>query len=151
MEKLEPHIKKTSPDLRKQLSFFYDEKTVNSILSRVISFRFMHLPSRALHDLLPKAVKNIDDYYWLDGEFLAGEVVGWNFGDGHLHHEPVLMSIQKRCNFDSEELRVIMVESPQLHNGRMHWRIFDAKDGLQEEGYTYIKDLEKKMPWCEGW
>lgn len=151
MEKLEPNIKKTSPDIRTQLRFFYDEKTVNSLLSRVISFRFMHLPSRALHDLLPKAVKNIDDYYWLDGEFLAGEVVGWNFGDGHLHHEPVLKSIQKRCNFDSEELRVIMVESPQLHNGRMHWRIFDAKDGLQEEGYTYIKDLEKKMPWCEGW
>ncbi len=149
MEKLEPNIKKTSPDLRKQLEFFYDKQMVESILSRVISFRLMHLPSRALHDLLPKAVEDIDDYYWIDGEFLAGEVIGWNFGDGHLHHEPVLASVQKRCNFESGELRVIMVESPQLHNGRMHWRIHDAKDGLMEEGHTFIKDLEEKMPWPE--
>ncbi len=149
MAKLEPNIVKTSPDLRKQLGFFYDKKTTDSILSRVISFRMMHLPSRALHETLPKAVDNIDDYYWIDGEFLAGEVVGWNFGDGHLHHEPVLASIQKRCNFESGELRVIMVESPQLHNGRMHWRIHDAKDGLMEEGYSSVYDLKAKMPWPE--
>jgi hypothetical protein len=149
MDKLEPNIVKTSKDLRKQLSFFYDEKTSNSILSRGISFRLMHLPSRALHDLLPKAVDNIDEYYWNDGEFLTGEVLGWNFGDGHLHHEQLLESVQKRCNFEDGELRVIMVESPQLHNGRMHWRIHDAKTGLMEEGYTYIKDLKDKMPWPE--
>lgn len=149
MAKLEPNIVKTSPDLRKQLGFFYDKKTTDSILSRVISFRMMHLPSRALHETLPKAVDNIDDYYWIDGEFLAGEVVGWNFGDGHLHHEPVLASVQKRCNFESGELRVIMVESPQLHNGRMHWRIHDAKDGLMEEGYSSVYALKAKMPWPE--
>lgn len=149
MSKLEPNIVKTSPDLRKQLGFFYDKKTTDSILSRVISFRMMHLPSRALHETLPKAVDNIDDYYWIDGEFLAGEVVGWNFGDGHLHHEPVLASVQKRCNFESGELRVIMVESPQLHNGRMHWRIHDAKDGLIEDGYSSVYDLKEKMPWPE--
>lgn len=147
LKKLDPNIKKTSPDLRKQLHLFYDKKTTDAVLSRVIAFRLMHLPSRTLHDLLPKAVPNLNDYYWMDGEFLAGEVLGWNFGDGHLHHEPTLHSIQKRCNFESGELRVIMVESPQLHNGKMHWRIHDAKDGLMEEGYTYIRDLKEKMPW----
>jgi len=149
MAKLEPNIVKTSPDLRKQLGFFYDKKTTDSILSRVISFRMMHLPSRALHETIPKAVDNIDDYYWIDGEFLAGEVIGWNFGDGHLHHEPVLASVQKRCNFESGELRVIMVESPKLNNGKMHWRIHDAKDGLIEEGYSSVYDLKAKMPWPE--
>lgn len=147
MEKLEPNIVKTSPDLRKQLAMFYDEKTVYSILSRVIAFRLMHLPGRALHDILPKAVENIDDYYWQDGEFIAGEIGGWNFGDGHLSHKLMLNSVQKRCNFDSEELRVIMVESPQMLTGKIHWQIHDAKDGLIEEGHTFIKDLKSKMPW----
>ncbi len=147
LEKLDANITKTSPDLRKQLSFYYDEKTSQSVLSRVISFRLMHLPSRVLHDLLPKAVHNIEDYYWQDGEFIAGEVGGWNFGDGHFSSETMLTAVQKRCHFESGELRVIMVESPQLHNGRLHWRIYDAKDGLLEEGYAYIKDLKKKMPW----
>ncbi len=147
-QKLEPNIVKTSACLMKQLGFFYDEKTTMSILSRTIAFRAMHLPGRALGDLVPKAAKNIDDYYWLEGEMLAGEVVGWNFGDGHLHNEKTLNSIQKRCHFDSEELRVIMVESPRFHNGQMHWRIYDAKDGLVEEGFAYIKDLKEKMPWA---
>jgi len=151
VSKLDANIRKTSPDIRKQLGFFYDEKTTNSILSRMIAFRMMHLPGRTLQDLLPKAVENIDDYYWVDGEFLAGEVIGWNFGDGHLHQEKLLGSVQKRCNFANGELRVIMVESPQLHNGRLHWRIHDANDGLMEEGYAYIKDLKQKMPWPTEW
>ncbi len=146
-KKLEPNIVKTSPDVRKQLHMIYDERTTEILMTRAMSFRLMHLPSRALHALFPKAVQNMDDYYWLDGENLAGEVIGWNFGDGHLHHEVLLASIQKRCNFDSEELRVIMVESPQLHNGNIHWRIHDAKDGLLEEGNTSIHDLKDKMPW----
>jgi len=149
IEKLEPNIVKTSQDLRKQLSLLYDEKTYMASLSLVIAFRLMHLPGRALHQLLPKAVKNLDDYYWQDGEFIAGEVGGWNFGDGHLSHKLMLKSIQKRCNFESEELRVIMVESPQMITGKIHWQIHDAKDGLLEEGNTYIKDLKNKMPWPE--
>ena len=113
----------------------------------MISFRMMHLPGRALQDLIPKTVENIDDYHWFEGETIAGEVIGWNFGDGHLHQEKLLASVQKRCNFESGELRVIMVESPQLHNGRLHWRIHDAKDGMLEEGYAFIKELKQKMPW----
>ncbi len=147
MEKLEPNIKKTSKDLRVQLAAFYDQRTVDSVFSRVIAFRFMHLPGRALHDLIPKAVDDIDEYEWWEGEGLGGEVLGWNFGDAHLHSERLLESVQKRCNFESGELRVIMVESPQMHNGRMHWRIHDAKDGLMEEGYSFIKDLKELMPY----
>lgn len=145
--KLDPKVTKTSPDLKKQLRIFYDEKTSNSLLSRLIAFRLMHMPSRLLHDLLPKAVDNIDDYYWIDGEFFIGEMIGWNFGDGHLHHEPVQRTMQRKAGFESGELRVIMVESPQLHNGRMHWRILDAKDGLLQEGHGNVYDLRERMPW----
>ena len=68
-----------------------------------------------------------------------------------MHDERLLASLQKRCNFESGEVRVIMVESPQLHNGRLHWRIFDAKDGFMEEGASYIKDLKEKMPYPTNW
>jgi len=120
LQKLDPNIVKSSPDLRKQVGFYYDEETSKSALSKVIGFRLMHLPGRLLHQLIPKAVKNIDNYYWQDGEFIAGEVGGWNFGDGHLSSETLLNSVQKRCAFESGELRVIMIESPQLHNGKLH-------------------------------
>ena len=109
----------------------------------------MHLPSRCLHEILPKAVDNIDHYLWYDGEFIAGEVIGWNFGDAHLHSEKLLASVQKRCDFSPGELRVIMVESPRFHNGSLHWRLHDAHDGLLEEGHSKIRDLKEKMPWPE--
>ncbi len=146
-EKLKPNLVCSSKDVREQLIKFIDEEEVDKMLSRVIAFRFMHLPSRALHEVIPKAVQNIEDYQWYDGELIGGEVLGWNFGDGHLHSETLLASVQKRANFDPGELRVIMVESPQMHNGRIHWRIHDAKDGLLNEGYSFINDLKNKMPW----
>ena len=107
----------------------------------------MHLPSRVLQDILPKAVDDLGEYRWIDGEILGGEVLGWNFGDAHLHQETLLNSLQKRCNFASGELRVIMVESPQMHNGRIYWRIHDAHDGLLENGYAYLKQIKHRMPW----
>jgi len=148
-EKIDQNIPKTSKDLIKQLLLFYDKDTAEATMSRVTAFRLMHLPGRLLHSLLPKAVENIDDYQWVEGEFIAGEVVGWNFGDGHLHHEPVLAAIQKRCNFESGELRVIMVESPTFLSQKLEYRIHDAKDGLIEDGLGYTKDFIDKMPWGE--
>ena len=147
LEKLDPYIRKTSPDLRRQLRYLYDQRTVDSILSRAIAFRLMHLPSRVLHSLFPQAVENMDDYVWFDGEFLAGEVLGWNFGDGHLHQEVLLNALRKRCPFAPGDVRVLMVESPQLHNGRMHWRIHDGCEGLLAEGSAHIRDLRDRQPW----
>ena len=147
LDKIDAHITKSSPSLTKQLNFFYDRATSESILSRVIAFRLMHLPGRALHDLIPKAVDNIDAYTWTDGEFVAGEILGWNFGDGHLHHEPLLNSVQKRCHYAGGDLRVIMVESPQFHTQKINWRIYDAKDGLITSGFTTVGELKNKMPW----
>ena len=44
----------------------------------------------ALTTLIPKAVDRLADYEYLDGELVAGMVLGWNFGDGHLHDEQLL-------------------------------------------------------------
>ena len=149
LDKIDEVIPKTSKALHKQLQFLYDADTSEAILSRILAFRFMHLPGRLAHQLIPKAVDDINNYHWYDGEFIAGEVIGWNFGDGHLHHEPVLNSVQKRCEFQPGELRVIMVESPQFHNQRLRWRIYDAHAGLIEKGYGYTKELQTRMPWGE--
>lgn len=147
-EKLDENIIKSTPTVMKQLQFFYDEKTANSLISKVIAFRAMHLHGRILQQLIPKMVNNIDDYVWRDGELVAGVVLGWNFGDGHLHDEQLLQSIQKRCNYESGELRCIFVEAQPVFNTCMEWRIVDGKDGLLEKGNACVKDLEQLQPWC---
>lgn len=117
------------------------------MFSKVIAFRAMHLHGRALQLLVPKAVNDIEQYQWRDGELIGGIVLGWNFGDGHLHNEQLLNSIQKRCKFESGELRCIFVESQPIHRQHMDWRIVDAKDGEIEKGRISIKELTDLQPY----
>ncbi|MDB9966960.1 DUF3556 domain-containing protein, partial [Flavobacteriaceae bacterium] len=144
---IEEKIPKTSKDVLVQMEKLYETDFAEGIISMILGFRLMHLPGRLINQLVPKAIDSIHDYRWIDGEALAGEVVGWNFGDGHLHNETLLNSIQKRCNYKSEQLRVIMVESPQFHTQNLEYRIYDAHDGLIEKGTGNTRALKDIQPW----
>ncbi|MEM7334806.1 MAG: DUF3556 domain-containing protein [Chloroflexota bacterium] len=146
-EKLNQHLTKPASTIPHQLNRFYSEQTIDSLLEMVIGFRMMHLHGRVLHDLIPKAVDNIEEYVWRDGELVCGVVLGWNFGDGHLHREPLLEAVQSDCNFESGELRCIFVESQPFGKPYHEWRIVDAKDGLIESGRTQIDDIINNQPW----
>ncbi|MCB9230875.1 MAG: DUF3556 domain-containing protein [Bacteroidia bacterium] len=146
-EKLDEQINKVSPTVLKQLALFYDPSTAESIVSRVVAFRHMHLHGRALHDLVPRAVDHIDQYTWRDGELVAGVVLGWNFGDAHLSSEALLAAVQKRCNYAEGELRCIFVESQPFFGKEMQWRIHDAKTGRIAEGKVKVRELAGRMPW----
>ena len=108
------HLVKTSPRVQDQLKKLYDEDTITAVLSKVVAFRAMHLQGRAPQILLPRAVDDIDAYEYLDGELVAGIVIGWNFGDGHLHDLRLLEAVQKQCHFEPGELRCIFVESQPM-------------------------------------
>ena len=146
-EKMDQYITKAAPILSKQIEPFYDELTSYSLLQKVATFRAMHLHGRAFHNLVEKAVDNVESYVWRDGENVAGLCLGWNFGEGHLHDEQLLSSIQKRCSFKSGELRCIMVESQPFGRPYHDWRIVDAKDGQLSSGRIQVSELLKRQPW----
>ena len=77
-------------------------------------------------------------------------MLGWNFGDGHLHGEQLLSAIQQQCQFEAAELRCIMVESQPLGQRTLHYRILDAKTGIIEQGLADIDDLRRRQPWDDG-
>ncbi len=145
-KKLE-RLTKSSGWVYDQLGRLYDEATCVGLVSKVMAFRLMHLHGRALPLLLPKAVDNLVDYEWVDGEIVAGLVLGWNFGDGHLHREELLEAVQHQCGFEEGELRTIMVESQPLFRPALHYRIRDAASGLVEEGHVDVGDLRALQPW----
>jgi hypothetical protein len=140
-------LTKTSPWVYDQLDKFYPRSVGIGLIGKVMAFRLMHLHGRALAQLLPKAVDRIEDYEWIDGEVVAGLVLGWNFGDGHLHREQLLRSVQEQCRFESGELRCIMVESQPFGRSTMAYRIVDAKDGEIEAGTVDIAELRTQQPW----
>jgi hypothetical protein len=134
----------------RQLERFYDRRVAAGIVSKVMGFRLMHLHGRALPALVPLAVEQglaLEDYEWADGEIVAGYVVGWNFGEGHLHQEQLVRSVQRQCAFEEGELRCIFVEAQPLFGSTLAYRIHDAKSGRVGSGEIAIADLRSRQPW----
>jgi Transmembrane protein of unknown function (DUF3556) len=140
-------LTKSAPWVYDQLERFYDRATAVGLVGKVLGFRLMHLHGRALPLLLPKAVERLEDYEYMDGEIVAGLALGWNFGDGHLHHESLLRAIQQQCEFAPGELRCVFVESQPLGRATLAYRIIDAGTGLLEAGELRVSALRDRQPW----
>lgn len=146
-EKLDRHLVKSAPRVQDQLLKFYDHETTVALLSKVQAFRAMHLQGRALQLLLPKAVDDIDAYEYQDGEIVAGVVLGWNFGEGHLHDHRLLRAVQSQCHFEEGEVRCVFVEGQPLGGSSLAWTIADAATGVRETGKIRTADLVDLQPW----
>ena len=130
-------ITRAEPLLREQLQRFAPAEAA-SMDSRGLAFRSLHLQGRTLGLLLPRAIdgRPFGEYTYVDGENVAGSILGWNFGEGHL------------C--DERLLRAIMVESQPLLGSTLHWRIVDAARGQLAEGHVPLAQLARRAPWDYG-
>ncbi|HEY5318489.1 MAG TPA: DUF3556 domain-containing protein [Solirubrobacteraceae bacterium] len=140
-------VKKTAAWVPDQIARFYDRPTAVGLSSMVVGWRLMHLQGRALADLVPEAVDTFEDYTWADGELICGMVLGYNFGDGHLHDEEFLHAVQQQCGFEDGELRVIMVEGQPFGRRTLNYRIHDAQKGRLAEGDIDVHALRGRQPW----
>jgi hypothetical protein len=144
-------LKKNADTTRAQLNeLLPDPALVEVALCMSLAHRFMHLEGRPLLEALPRTVDRIEDYEWIDGEMLAGMIIGWNFGDGHLNNESLLNAIQPQCQFAPGEVRVLMVESQPLFGPTMEWKIVDAANGVLERGKTVIAPMKAVQPYPTG-
>ena len=145
-EKLEK-IKKFTAWVPDQVEGMYDRDTAITANARIVGWRLMHLQGRTLSELVPRAVDGLEEYTWVDGELVCGMVLGYNFGDGHLHDEEFLAAVQQECGFEDGELRVIMVEGQPMGKGTVNYRIHDAKTGQLAEGEIEVSELQKRQAW----
>lgn len=114
------------------------------------AFRGFHSHGKALWSLIPEAVgPDHESYVVMDGELIAGMVLGWNFGDGHLHDEQLVEALQKRCGFAPGDVRVIIVESEPFGKGTQAWRLLDAATGPMGSGWCEVDDLVNGQPWSD--
>jgi hypothetical protein len=151
-DKIEADIVKSSALVVNQLAKLYGAATAEVMSDKVAAFRAMHTHGRALNGLLPRALggeANESDYSVREGEVVAGPLVGWNFGEGHLHNEQLLEAVQRRCHFEEGDVRVIVLEGQPIHIQRQWYRILDAKTGVIEAGYVEVADMLTRQPWPE--
>ena len=148
-KKLDERLYKVAPVAVEQLAKQYGDEMAHYFMDKALAFRSMHSHGRALNALVNRAADDIDAYYVREGEVVAGVCAGWNFGDGHFHHEQLLESVQKQVGFDPGDVRVIMLESQPFHIPKQHYRIHDAATGLIEEGWVEVRDMVGRGPWLE--
>ncbi|MGB3486340.1 MAG: DUF3556 domain-containing protein [Mycobacterium sp.] len=146
-DKIEDNVVKGSALANRQLTKLYGPEIAEVMLDKMTAWRAMHTHGRALNGLIPRAVPNEADYVIRDGEYMAGPILGWNFGEGHLHNEQLIDALQRRCHFEEGEVRVIILEGQPIHRHWQAYRIVDAKTGELERGYVDVAEMLSRQPW----
>ena len=115
------------------------------------AFRGMNTHGRALYTLVHRALAGYDedDYNLCEGENLCAMVLGWNFGDGHMHNECLIDALQQRCGFEPGDVRVVILDAQPIHIQRQEYRLVDAATGEFERGYVDVDDMVTTQPWAD--
>ena len=93
------------------------------------------------------AGRDEDDYSLTDGERICSMAIGWNFGDGHMHNEQLIAALQRRCHFDPDEVRVVLLDAQPIHRQTQRYRLVDAATGEFERGWVEVADMVVRQPW----
>jgi hypothetical protein len=149
LEKFDAGTTKVAQLPHQQLERIYGVEEAEVPLYTGYAFRAMHTHGRAHFALIPRACgpRHDTDYLVLDGELVAGVVLGWNFGDGHLHDERLIRALQARCGFAPGELRIILLDAQPAHRPTQEYRLYDAATGEFERGDVRVADMVVRQPW----
>lgn len=146
-EKLDTDIVKSSKNQVAQLTELYSREVAEIFLQKAVAWRHMNSHGRALSSLLLTHLDDPEDYTIREAEFVMSSVVGWQFGDGHLHNEFFINAVQERCDFAPGELVVVLLESQPVHRTTQQYRIVDAAVGEIERGWVDVRDMIAAQPW----
>ncbi len=147
-EKLNEHIVKPAPIQKDQLTELFDEGTAVVTLHQYLGWRALHSQGRGLNSVMANQLgADLDRYDLREGEVCCNAMLGWNFGDGHLHGPALVEAVQTRCGFEPGEFIVVYVESEPLGNGRQQYLVIDAARGVVERGSWAVADVVAEQPW----
>jgi hypothetical protein len=146
--KLDEHIVKPAAVQKDQLAAMYDAETADVMLHQYLSWRAMHSQGRGLNSVMINQLgADMDVYDPREGEMMCCAILGWNFGDGHLHDQRFIEAVQKRCQFAPGELMVVWAESDPIGKGRQEYWVMDAAVGIVERGSWSVRDAVEEQPW----
>jgi hypothetical protein len=146
-ERLNQHVVKASKNQIDQLvAAGFPEPLAEMFLHKAVAWRTLHSQGRALLSLIQRH-SDIESYVVREAEFVCNSLIGWNFGDGHLHDERLINAVQARCAFEPGDLVVAFTESQPIHRNYIDYRVIDAALGVVERGTYVVKDATDELPW----
>jgi hypothetical protein len=137
-----------SPLPTTQLTEMFDRDTANVTVHLYLAWRALHSQGRGLNSVMMTQLgDDLDRYDLREGELFANALVGWNFGDGHLHGPALVAAVQERCRFEPGELIVVCAESEPIARGSQQYQVIDAAVGVVERGTWVVRDAVEEQPW----
>lgn len=146
-KKLSEHLTLSAPLQIDQLGAGYGREIAEIYLEFATAWRMMNTHARGLASVLLEHLDDVEAHEIREAEFVCSALVGWQFGDGHLHDERLISAVQSRCNFEPGELTVVFVESQPIYTKVQKYRVIDAALGVVERGTWHMDDLADEQPW----
>lgn len=140
-----PRPMKNTVDQLQQIG--YDPAFSEMVVQQIVAWRSMHTQGRGLLSVLIDSLPDIDERLVREGEITCGSLIGFNFGDGHLHNEAMIRAVQARAQFEPGECVVAWVESQPVGSSRQQYKLIDAALGVVERGSWRVKDVAEEQPW----
>lgn len=129
------------------VDFGFEPKWAEIITQQAIAWRCMHSQGRGLLSVLLKNLPDLDSRTVREGEFACNTLIGFNFGDGHLHDENMIAAVQRQAGFEPGELIIVWVESQAKDSSVQHYKVIDAALGVTERGTWRVADAVAEQPW----
>lgn len=129
------------------IAFGYEPKWAEITLQKTTAWRSMHSQGRGLFSLFLSRVPDIDTRTVREGEFVCNSIIGFNFGDGHLHDADMIAAVQREAQFEPGECIVAWVESEAFGSGVQQYQLIDAALGVIERGTWKVTDAVAEQPW----
>ncbi|CAJ1504524.1 DUF3556 domain-containing protein [[Mycobacterium] kokjensenii] len=129
------------------VDFGYEPIWAEITTQQAIAWRAMHSQGRGLFSVLLKNLADIDSRTVREAEFACNSLIGFNFGDGHLHNAEMVAAVQREAGFEPGELVVVWVESQAWASTVQHYQVIDAALGVTERGTWKVADAVAEQPW----
>ncbi|BBG04172.1 MULTISPECIES: DUF3556 domain-containing protein [Pseudonocardia] len=125
----------------------YPAAVAEITMQQTIAWRSMHSQGRGLFSVLAARLDDLDRRTVREAEFACNSLIGFNFGEGHLHGLDLIEAVQKRVGFAPGEFVVCWVESQAIHSKVQHYQLIDAALGVIERGHWTVADAVNEQPW----
>ncbi|WP_099024046.1 DUF3556 domain-containing protein [Mycolicibacterium palauense] len=129
------------------IGFGYEPLWAEVTMQQAVAWRSMHSQGRGLLSVLLKALPDLDTRTVREAEFACNTLIGFNFGDGHLHDAAMIAAVQRQARFEPGELVVAWVESQAWGSSVQRYQLIDAALGVVEEGTWKVADAVAAQPW----
>jgi hypothetical protein len=146
-QKLDRVTRTASNQIDQFVAAGYEPTWAEITLQKTTAWRSMHSQGRGLFSLLISHLPDIDARTVREGEFVCNSLIGFNFGDGHLHNEDLIRAVQTEAAFEPGECVIAWVESEAFGSGVQHYQLIDAALGVIERGTWKVADAVSEQPW----